>query len=488
MDETEFVDLVNRLCSEPCEREWLEFKKDFHFNDEVGQRIAALSNSANLENREYAYLVFGIEDETHNILGANKIFSLHKIGNEDYQSWLSQHLNPRVDFRLYKNLYQGKSIAVFKIPAAPNIPVTFKKVAYIRVHNTTRSLHEYPEKERKIWAGNKLGLAFEGGIAIEGISGKDVLAMLNSKAYYEIMDEQYPKSDDEVLKRFDDERLIIKYDSEYAITNLGGLVFGNSLKEFPTLQRRAVRVVKYAGNNRSTIALQHTGVYGYAVGFLGLIEYVNKLIPENEIVSKAFRAKAKMYPEIAIRELIANAMFHQDFFELGVGPLIEIFSDRFEITNTGLPLLPTDRFIDSNLSRNPAISDLLQRLGICEELGRGWDRIMDAVEMAQLPPTDIVKGEKQTKVILFAHKSFAAMSKEERIRACFQHACLKRATLQRMNNQSLRERFGLDESHATQISKIISDTVKERLIKPFDPSNKSPRYNTYVPYWVETVD
>jgi ATP-dependent DNA helicase RecG len=52
-----------------------------------------------------------------------------------------------------------------------------------------------------------------------------------------------------------------------------------------------------------------------------------------------------------------------------------------------------------------------------------------------------------------------------------------------MTNQSLRERFQLPETKAEAISRIISDTVNEGLVKLDDPENKSRRYAKYVPYW-----
>ena len=75
------------------------------------------------------------------------------------------------------------------------------------------------------------------------------------------------------------------------------------------------------------------GNKGYASGFQGLVAYINQQLPTNEVIEKALRKVVKMYPEIAIRELVANALIHQDFTEQGTGPTVEIFQDRIEITN-----------------------------------------------------------------------------------------------------------------------------------------------------------
>ena len=70
-----------------------------------------------------------------------------------------------------------------------------------------------------------------------------------------------------------------------------------------------------------------------AVGFEGLVDYIKAQTPGNEVIKRAIRTTLPVYPEIAVRELVANAIIHQDFSITGAGPMIEIFSDRLEITN-----------------------------------------------------------------------------------------------------------------------------------------------------------
>jgi len=72
------------------------------------------------------------------------------------------------------------------------------------------------------------------------------------------------------------------------------------------------------------------GSKGYAIGFEGLIEFTKALLPGSEIIKNALRTETTVYPEIAIRELVANALIHQDFSIRGSVPMIEIFADRIE--------------------------------------------------------------------------------------------------------------------------------------------------------------
>lgn len=191
-----------------------------------------------------------------------------------------------------------------------------------------------------------------------------------------------------------------------------------------------------------------------------------------------------MYPELAIRELVANALVHQDFRETGTGPIIEIYEDRVEITNPGKPLIPTFRFIDhSPKSRNEKLAYSMRRINICEERGSGIDKVVFQCELYQLPAPNFTDEDNYIKVTLFAYKSLKQMDKEDKIRACYQHCCLKYVSNEFMNNQSLRERLGIEEKNYATVSRIISDTLEKKYIKYEDPTNKSNKYIRYIPIW-----
>ena len=132
---------------------------------------------------------------------------------------------------------------------------------------------------------------------------------------------------------------------------LASLLRPKNLDEFEEVGRKAVRVIVYKGKNKIDTIREQIGKRGYAVGFEGLIDWINGQLPANEEIGRAFRSETRMYPEIAIRELVANAIIHQDFSEKGF-PMIEIFSDRIEISNPGIPLITPQRFIDEYVSRN----------------------------------------------------------------------------------------------------------------------------------------
>jgi ATP-dependent DNA helicase RecG len=190
-----------------------------------------------------------------------------------------------------------------------------------------------------------------------------------------------------------------------------------------------------------------------------------------------------VYPKLALREVIANALIHQDFSVSGAGPVIEVFRDRIEVTNPGTPLVDIDRIIDNPpRSRNEKLASLMRRLGLCEELGTGWDKIVIKCESEQLPAPLIQTFTDSTRVTLYAHAPFASISSADKLRACYLHACIKQVQGEQMTNSSLRARFGLKDSSSGSISRLIKEAVNQGYIKPFDPET-APRYMRYIPIW-----
>ncbi|MGX3066619.1 RNA-binding domain-containing protein [Ursidibacter arcticus] len=481
--------LLKHLIQQPQECQWLEFKHNYHSDNEIGERISALSNSACIHHQPFAYLVFGVEDKTHNILGttfkpksATAKGEKGKESKEELENWLIQRLNPRIDFEIEEFEYEGKHIALFKIPATVNQPVEFSNTAYIRVGSYTRKLNEFPEKARKIWKNN-IQNPFERRIVLSNCTSDQVISLLDSQIYFERMSLPYPSTQKSVLDKFCAEKLILSnYDGTYDITNLGALLLAKDLEQFDLLKRKAIRVIVYDGKNKLNTIREIIGNKGYMVGFENLIEWINGQLPSNEMIGQAFREEIRMYPEIAIRELVANALIHQDLDEKGF-PIIEIFSDRVEISNAGIPLIVPDRFIDEYQSRNELLADVLRRAKICEEKGSGIDKVIAAVEVFQLPAPNFLVQEKHTKTILYAHQQLNEMDKKDKIRATYQHCCLCYVNNEKMTNQSLRERFKIDNHNAAIISRLIGETISENLIKNDDPEAKSKKYAKYIPYW-----
>lgn len=165
----------------------------------------------------------------------------------------------------------------------------------------------------------------------------------------------------------------------------------------------------------------------------------------------------------------------------GTGPQIELFTDRIEITNPGKPLMQLDRMIDlPPRSRNEMMASLMRRMGFCEEQGSGLDKVIGQVEIFQLPPLLLRETEASMQVMLYGPRTFANMTPDERIRACYQHAILKWLSGDRMKNATLCDRFGIAKGNAAQTTKVIINSLKANFIKPADIDH--PRAG-YIPYW-----
>ena len=208
------------------------------------------------------------------------------------------------------------------------------------------------------------------------------------------------------------EQLIIAQDAgNYAITNLDALLFARDFNDFPTVARKALRVIRYDGPSPISPSRSKTFFSGYAKLDQAL-EYVEALLPEQEVIQGARRVTLRMFPHMALRELMANMLIHQDFSITSTGPMICIFDGRIEFTNPGSSLVDVARLLND-------------------------------------PPS-------------FAQR--------------------ENGSYLPMTNASLRERFDLPASGASQVSRLIKTCISSNLLKIADP-DAGKRYVRYLPYW-----
>lgn len=480
--------MINSIVEEArkylYEQPWIEFKHNNCDPQEIGEYVSALSNTAALFNQEHAFLIWGIDDKTHEITGTTFIPQEAKVGNQGLELWISTQLDPQIQFYFHTTEIEGYPIVLLEISRAHSAPVKFRGVDYIRIDSYKKKLKDFPDTERELWAifSKK---PFEAMIAMENVSGDFVLRELDYSSYFELLSQDLPSDKAKILEALTNDKMIITAETgNYNITNLGAILFAKRLSDFQALARKAVRVIKYEGNGRIGAASKEQVVSkGYACGFEGLIAYITNLLPNNEVIGKALRKVVPMYPDIAVRELVANCLIHQNFFMQGTSPLIEIFSDRMEITNPGSPLIDKARFVDHPpISRNEQLASFMRRIGVCEERGSGYDKVVFETEFYQLPAPEIEIYNDHTKVILYAHKEYAQMSKEDRYRACYLHACLKRVNREYMTNASLRERFNIDRKNISMVSRLLSDTCALGLIY-VSPDSTSDKNRKYLPFW-----
>lgn len=479
--------LVEHLRSLPRETEWVEFKHNNADSQEIGEYISALSNGAALHRQPRAFLLWGIEDGTHNVLGTAFRPRKTKIGNEELENWLLRLLTPRIDIRFHEGDIAGKHIVLLEIPPSSHQPVGFSGTEYIRVGSYKKKLKDHPEKERSLWAIFS-ETPFETGIAAPAVASDQALSLIDYTACFRLLSIPLPDNRRALLDRLVAEKVIVPVPGDrFDITNVGAVLFASDLRRFDRLARKAPRVVIYQGDNKTRTIKEHPDPSsdvprpGYAVGFEALLAWINDQLPQNEQIGQALRKKVRLYPEVAIRELVANALIHQDFNLTGTGPMIELFDARMEITNPGLPLVDPLRFIDEPpRSRNDTLAGLMRRMNLCEERGSGIKKVVAAVEEFQLPAPDFRTTPQHTIAVLFAPRAFADMDRQERIRGCYQHACLWYVSGKEMTNTTLRTRLGLDKARYVLATRVIRDTLAAGLIRLSGGPRKDARY---VPFW-----
>lgn len=477
------ISLVQELCKLPQETEWVEFKVNDAEPQQIGEYLSALANSAALAGKAFAYLVWGVSDADHTVVGTRFLPATTKVGNEELENWLLRSLAPKIHFRFFDVAVDGLPVVMLEIERAFRQPVQFQGAEYIRVGSYKKRLKDFPEKERALWRlFDKV--PFESGVAVERVPDNEVLRLLDYPAYFDLLKRPLPDNRSGILAALEDDKLIVPCEAGgWNITNLGAILFAKHLDDFTVLKRKAMRVIQYRGNSRAAGGKEQVGGKGYANGFEGLIGYVNGLLPSNEVIGQALRKDVPMYPELAVRELVANALIHQDFFMSGVGPMVEIFDDRIEITNPGEPLVSTDRFVDTPpRSRNEGLASLMRRIGICEERGSGIDKVIRLVEVFQLPAPIFEVPDGFTRSVLFAHRPLAQMDKADRIRAVYQHACLRYVNREQLTNTSVRERFGIEPVNKAAASRLIREALDAGVIQLVN-EDVGDKLRAYVPKW-----
>lgn len=464
------VEQINFWLQVPSETQRLEFKEARkQFDDEKLYRYCvAIAN----------------EGGGHLVLGVSDALPRQVIGTHAYQNSITtaEKIFEKTGFRVevQEVSHPAGRVVVFEIPSRPRGTAYSYQGAYLmRSGSSLVSMTE--DRLRNIFAEGKPDWLEE--ISITDVDTQRVIDLLDTQTFFELLKLPYPTGRDGVIDKLLQERLIDKTVMGYNIRRIGAILLAKNLTDFPDISRKAPRVVVYKGSSKLETKLDQMGLKGYAVGFQGLVRFVMQQLPQNEIIEDALRKEAKLLPEVVIREIVANALIHQNLSIEGASVMIEIYENRLEVSNPGEPIVPVERFIDGYQSRNERLADLMRRMHVCEEKGSGIDRVVNSAEILQLPAPDFKALQNRTYVLVYGPKPFEEMDRDDRIRACYQHCVLKWVMSERMTNQSLRERFKLPESKSVIVSQIISATTDAKLIKPDEKAGGSRKFARYIPFW-----
>lgn len=470
--------LLASLCAMPRERNWAEFKENTFHHNTVGKYVSGLANAAMLERQKIAYMVWGVENETHEVVGTAVRLANQKVGSESFLLWLSKYIRPKINVHHLPLDVEGRHVEILVIEPGFNQPVSFKGQEFIRIDTSLTPLREHVEKTRALWQITS-SYSFENATLVAHVSEEAIFERFDVAAMLKLLKIK-DRTRENMVEILQQRGLIVpNLQGGFEVTAILAMCCAQNLNEFPLIENRGARVIVYKGTDKLRADDDAEGRKGYLIGFKHLLAHIMAQIPNEETFRHGVRTKDYNIPEDAIREFLANALIHQDFTIKGARPTIEIYKDRVRFLNPGVPLIDVDRFIDGGaISRNPNFARLMRHAGLCEERGSGVDRAVKEIERAALPPPlfDTVGGS--TSVTAYMPRRFADMTPEERVRACFQHAQICLESNEPMSNASLRRRFGVSDKQISQVSNVIRDAQDAGKIKPLneDQANRNARY------------
>lgn len=487
MGEASPMELIYSLIGYPEETEWIELKDANADPERIGRDISALANAAAFNGRDWAYKIWGVNDQTRELMGTtfNPLTKKAK-GNQDLLIWLKRFISQNASYEFERVEGADRSFVILKIRASIGQPVYWNGVAYIREGSSTTRLVPGSAKEAELWRRLQSG-NFEELVAEKDVIAEEVGDLLDLGAYFDLLRVRRPGELSSVLEALDEQGVIRSQDNgRYSITNLGALLIARDLAAFRSLRCKALRVVRFSGTSGLDITEDTTFTKGYALSLPEAERHIMAMTPAREILDGAFRRIQTEYPQRAVRELLSNMVIHQDLSDMTSGPAAWVYSNRIKFTNPGVTLIPVERMLNAQpRTRNVALVRCLRQMGLCEEGGTGWDLAVASCEALHMPAPQVRSEDGLgTEVTLFGSRAYDRMAKAERKDAVYWHACLSYAQDETMSNQSLRERFGLDDSKTSSVamSRLIRECCNDGLIKEEDET-AGTKYRRYIPAW-----
>ncbi len=375
MKNDELIELLEALLSEPEEQSWLEFKTNVAKQrtsvtpEGIGEYISALSNGACLFNKDYGYLVLGVEDRTHKVIGTNLKPRQFKIGNQDFELWLRTLLYPKISFEIFELSYQSNPIVIFQIPATKAEPVNFKEKPYIRINSQKTYLKNYPDYVRQIynsqedWSVKLIELADINDLDKEALE----LARIKFKDK-NVNESFYPEIDKWDEKTFLDKA---KVTINGKITRTALILLGKSESTHYLLPSVSEITWKLDTDQK---AYEHFGLPFFlnTTKVLQRIRnYRYKFFPDNQLLS----VSVNKYEPRVILEALHNTIAHQDYSR-NARIIVTEKSGKLIFQNAGgfYSGTPEEYFFGDKTPdkyRNPWLAKAMVSLGMIDTMGYG---------------------------------------------------------------------------------------------------------------------
>ena len=398
MIQSELCNLLLELCAHPQEEHCIEFKLNIAEHDAIGQYISAMSNGANICNKTFGYLVWGVEDKTHIIKGTQFSFRNAKEGNQDLEFWLRQLLSPKIPFEMFEFDYQDKHIVLLRIPAATAEPTLFKKIPYVRINSNKTDLRNYPDYMRQIYNTQRDWSAQI--IESAGIQNLDTEAIQKARETYKLKHLNEPFMQD--FDSWEDKTFLdkTKVTINGNITNTAILLLGKS--ESIHYISPAVAEITWKLDTEEQKAYEHF----YPPFFLSttrvyqkIRNYRFKLFPDNQL----FPIEINNYESRIVLEALHNCIVHQNY-RLNSRIIVTEKAEMLVFENAGnfFEGQPEDYFEGKKTPqhyRNKWLSQAMVNLNMIDSLGYGVYMINTEQRKRYLPLSDYILDDKQ-KVVL----------------------------------------------------------------------------------------
>jgi len=375
MDQIELQALLKRLLNEPVETEWLEFKAGNYTPQLLGEYLSALANSGSIHGKPRGYLVFGVENKTHALVGT--AFDPQKEkgkGNQDLLFWLTHGLQPNTGFECHSFTSDGCHIILFEIVPALDRPVKFYGTAYVRVGSTKTELAKHPEKERILWQRR---MDWSAQICENAVlSDLDPDAIRKARQEYKV---KFPAKIAET-DYWDDLTFLVKIGLAVrgAITNSAILLLGRPETAsfiFPVVARISW-ILKDEHNNEKDY--EHFDP-PFILNVDRVLAKIRNLTIRQLPNGTLFPVEIQQYEPWVLREALHNCIAHQDYTLAGRINLVER-SDRLVLTNVGSFLPGTvENVIEHDapmeIYRNRALVQAMVNLNMIDTQGGGIKRM-----------------------------------------------------------------------------------------------------------------
>ena len=382
------VRLVDELCQFSTETEWVEFKNDNHPPQAIGEYISALANAACLKYKPKAYLLYGIQDKTYEVVGTSfDPYNTKGKGNQDLLPWITAGLIPNPGFEVFIVEHPGGRVVIFEIDPARGTPVSFYGKSFIRVGSSKTNLKLHLDKERAIWTrGSDWSAEVCKDATIEDL---DPEAVAKAREQFAI---KHPSQADDVTN-WDDITLLNKARvlKQGKVTRTALLLLGRA--ESATLLSPAVAKISWIlkdADNRE-LDYEHFGPPFLLAG--DRLQGRNRNLVVRTMPSKTlFPVELTQYDFWVIREALHNCIAHQDYL-LQRRIIVVEFPDRVLLTNVG-DFLPGDvktvirQDAPQSFYRNSFLAHAMVELNLIDTQGGGIKRMFETQRRRSFPLPD----------------------------------------------------------------------------------------------------